>query len=73
MFWANRGSHYYPGFKLAPIEVALKFGFECVPRYCYRLNNNELPFGCHAWEKYDKKFWEPFLLPIVTEEISAIR
>ena len=62
-FWANRGPHYYPGFKLAPIDIALQFAFECVPKYCYRLNNNELPFGCHAWEKYDKKFWEPFILP----------
>lgn len=68
MFWANRGPYYYPEFKLAPIDVALKFAFECVPQYCYELNNHQLPFGCHAWEKYDKAFWEPFLLPKVAEE-----
>ena len=67
MFWANRGPYYYPEFKLAPIEVALQFAFECLPQYCYNLNNNELPFGCHAWEKYDKKFWEPFLLSAVND------
>jgi len=44
------------------VEEALKFSFGIVPRYCYELNNNELPFGCHAWENYDKAFWEPFLL-----------
>lgn len=62
VFWANRAPHYYPEFKLAPIEVALKFAFECLPRYCYELNGNQLPFGCHAWQAYDKAFWEPFLL-----------
>lgn len=62
MFWANRGPHYYEPFSLAPIDVALKFAFECVPRHCYALNNRELPFGCHAWERYDREFWEPFLL-----------
>jgi hypothetical protein len=62
MFWSNRGSHYYPGFNIAPMNEALKFSFECVPRYCYEQNNYELPFGCHAWEKYDKEFWMPYLL-----------
>jgi len=60
-FWTNRAQHYYPQFKLAPIEVALEFAFECVPRYCYEKNESRLPFGCHAWQAYDKEFWEPFL------------
>jgi hypothetical protein len=63
MFWANRGEYYYPKFKIAPVDVALQFAFECVPQYCYQQNNYQLPFGCHAWEKYEKSFWEPFLLP----------
>lgn len=61
-FWTNRAMHYYPEFKIAPLELALRFSFECVPRYCFEKNNNNLPFGCHAWQKYDKKFWEPYLL-----------
>lgn len=61
-FWANRAQHYYPEFKIAPVDVALRFGFECVPRYCFELTNHTLPFGCHAWQKYDREFWEPFLL-----------
>lgn len=61
-FWANRASHYYPGFKVAPVDVALKFAFECAPGYCYELNGRHLPFGCHAWNKYDRGFWEPFLI-----------
>ncbi len=62
-FWANRAVHYHPGFRIAPIDRALQFAFECVPRYCYEQNQNRLPFGCHAWERYDRDFWQPFLLP----------
>jgi hypothetical protein len=61
-FLITRASHYLPGFRAAPLEEALEFGFEVVPSYCYRLNQNRLPFGCHAWERYDRAFWEPFLL-----------
>jgi hypothetical protein len=61
-FIANRGKYYYPEFKIASLESALRFAFECVPRYCFEKNNNQLPFGCHAWSKYDRDFWEPYLL-----------
>ena len=62
LFWGNRARHYYPDFKIAPIEVALQFAFEGAPRDCYEQNENSLPFGCHAWPKYDRSFWEPYLL-----------
>ncbi|MGW8227263.1 MAG: DUF5672 family protein [Gammaproteobacteria bacterium] len=62
LFIADRASYYYPEFTIAPLDEALQFGFECVPRYCYELNGNRLPFGCHAWERYDREFWEQFLL-----------
>lgn len=61
-FVANRATHYYPEFKFPPVETALRFAFECVPRYCFELNKYNLPFGCHAWHKYDRDFWEPYLL-----------
>jgi hypothetical protein len=61
-WYARRAKHYYPEFNIAPLDVALRFGFECVPRYCYEKNNFTLPFGCHAWNVYDREFWEPFLL-----------
>ena len=62
LFWGNRARHYYPDFKIAPIEVALQFAFEGAPRDCYEQNEKALPFGCHAWPKYDRSFWEPYLL-----------
>lgn len=53
---------YYPDFQIAPVDVALEFGFEANPRICFERNNHQLPFGCHAWEKFDKKFWKQFTL-----------
>lgn len=61
-FLARRGAHFYPAFNIAPLEVALQFAFECVPRHCFELNRHQLPFGCHAWRKYDPEFWEPYVL-----------
>jgi hypothetical protein len=58
-FYAKK---YYPEFAIAPIEVALRFAFEANPRICYELNNHQVPFGCHAWEKYDREFWLPYIL-----------
>lgn len=44
--------------KLPTWKQALRFGFEKNPRLAFQLNNNQLPFGCHAWEKYDPSFWK---------------
>ncbi len=62
IFWPNRARHFYPEFKIAPLEVALRFAFECAPGLCFERNNYTLPFGCHAWARYDRDFWEPYLL-----------
>ena len=31
---------------------ASRFSFEEFPDYLYKMNNNELPFGCHSWFTY---------------------
>lgn len=61
-FWSFGAVKYYPGFRIASVADALRFAFEINPRRCYELNNRRLPFGCHAWNKYDRQFWEPFLI-----------
>ena len=48
-------------FHVAPMEVALKFAFERQVKRCFKENNYELPFGCHAWERYNVKFWKPYI------------
>ena len=44
-------------YPIAKQNDALKFSFETNPRKCFELNDYKLPFGCHAWERYDKLFW----------------
>jgi hypothetical protein len=61
-FWSGRASYFYPAFRVAPPEVALGFAFETAPQYCFERKGRRLPFGAHAWAKYDRKFWEPYLL-----------
>lgn len=62
-FWAREARRYVPDFRIAPVDVALRFAFEGDPRRCYQRTHRRLPFGCHAWQRYDREFWEPYLLP----------
>lgn len=44
--------------KLPNVMEGLKFSFERSPSYLFELNNSELPFGCHAFEKNEfESFW----------------
>ena len=61
-FWSDEAIRYDSQFKVAPFDVGLRFAFEVVPRQCFALNQYSLPFGCHAWPRYDRSFWEPHLL-----------
>ena len=56
-FWAFLAQFFTEEFNLASPNIALKFAFELSPKRCYEANNKQLPFGCHAWSKYDKNFW----------------
>lgn len=57
-FWSFEASKFYPDFRVAPVEAALKFAFEMNPDWCFTQNGNKLPFGCHAWPRYNRAFWE---------------
>ena len=61
-FWSDEAARCDPNFRVAPFEVGLRFAFEVAPRKCFELNHGQLPFGCHAWQRYDRAFWEPYLL-----------
>lgn len=61
-FWSCHAHFFYPGFTVAPVEEGLRFAFDAAPKYCFEQNGGILPFGCHGWNKYDREFWEPFLL-----------
>lgn len=48
-------------FKVAPIDTALQFAFERQVERCFELNKRQLPFGCHAWQRYNLEFWKPYI------------
>jgi len=68
VFWSDKAARYHPGFRVASLEQGLQFAFEASPRTCWELAGRRMPFGCHAWARYDRSFWEPHLLP----ETSAV-
>lgn len=57
VFWASRNGD----FRTAPIEIAWQFSFERPVKDLCRLNGGQLPFGCHAWMKYDLDFFKPYI------------
>ena len=61
-FWSLEGPKYLSSYKVAPFKEALQFAFERFPRKCFKLNQQRLPFGVHAWKKYDEEFWKPYIL-----------
>ena len=62
MFWSDHARRYLPQFKVATFEEGLRFAFEAAPRKCLEINGGRMPFGCHAWGRYDREFWSAHLL-----------
>jgi hypothetical protein len=58
-FWGLVVNRHLPWFKVASFDEARQFSFETLPRRLYRLNGERLPFGCHAWTRYDLDFFRP--------------
>lgn len=61
VFWSIEARKFDPCFRVATAEQGLSFAFEIDPRWCYQKTGGKLPFGCHAWTRYDRGFWEGFL------------
>jgi hypothetical protein len=61
LFWGLFIPKYFPNYKVATVTEAIPFSFEFNPSLMYSLNDYKLPFGCHAWWKYDLGFWKPFV------------
>jgi hypothetical protein len=40
----------------------MRFAFEAEPRRCFERIGGRLPFGAHRWQKFDRSFYEPYLL-----------
>ncbi len=47
--------------RLPTWQQGLKFAIEQNPHLAVKLNGDSLPFGCHAWEKYNPTFWQTYI------------
>jgi hypothetical protein len=62
-FICEFGKILNPIFKIAPFKDSIRFSFERLPSKLYKLNNNQLPFGCHAYKGYEfNTLWKEFII-----------
>ena len=57
MFWGLQVPRICQWFRVAPVEKAYRFSMELNGRRLLQLSGGKLPFGCHAWWKYDYDLW----------------
>lgn len=57
VFWALIVPSVVKSFRVPSGNVSLKFAFEMYPKKAYKINNYQLPIGCHAFDRYDPDFW----------------
>ncbi len=58
LYWATCNSEQ---FRVAPKEIALQFSIEEKVEAMMKQNRGNVPFGCHAWERYDFSFWRSYI------------
>ncbi len=66
VFWSVLINNYLKiPFRYPSHLEALEFSFDKHPKYCYKLNNYKLPFGCHGWSKKEMlPFWKNIICKI---------
>lgn len=58
IFFSYNGKLNPNKFRVAPVNIAMKFSFDILPKRYYKKNGNKLPFGCHAWNRFGIDFYE---------------
>jgi hypothetical protein len=61
-FWSFIVPDADPTFRIPPADIAVQFAWEVLPSRCMEMCRGSLPFGIHAWFKYDFGFLMPHLL-----------
>ena len=57
IFWSLDAVRLFPNFKKPSVNEASLFSIEGEKDLCFKLNGGKTPFGCHAFNKYNKDFW----------------
>ncbi|MDB5031051.1 DUF5672 family protein [Mucilaginibacter sp.] len=58
-FWSIEVNRKRKALRIPYYKTGIKFSFEYVLDRAMSLTNNQLPFGCHAWDEH-LDFWRPF-------------
>lgn len=61
VFWGICVPIVFSDFCVASTDIASKFSIETTPEAFMDSISPEIPFGCHAWEKWGEKFWQPYI------------
>jgi hypothetical protein len=59
VFWGRLAPKLFKNFTIPNLKTALRFSIEVNPSV--HMKKDDLPFGCHAWEKFEPLFWEKFI------------
>lgn len=60
-FWGLSVARKFDWYQVPAYNEATAFAFEMQPRRLFEESGRHLPFGCHAWWKYDLGFWQPHI------------
>ncbi len=61
LFWCSIIGRLEKQYVLPDADTALHFAFEQEPARSFAMCGDRLPFGCHAWKKYDAAFWSKYI------------
>lgn len=61
IFWSVEAPRINRHFRKPDWQEALPFAIETHAAYAYDYMGQQLPFGCHAPEKYEPEFWDNFI------------
>lgn len=64
VFWGVEALRLNKAFKKPDWKEALKFSLEEYPSIAYKMNKEQLPFGCHAFNVHETDFWKQFIAPL---------
>ncbi len=72
VLWTRDIAAVFPAFTVPAPEIAARFAFEVCPADLFSQTGGQLPFGCHAFERYDPGFWLAQAPPEIVPLIKAL-
>lgn len=61
IFWSVYVPKVFKDFYIPSVDIASQFAIETSPEERMKSISPELPFGCHAWEKWNREFWKHYI------------